>query len=128
MSSKQTSALPKQAVFQAPEGFMEAMPKVQITMLKVWVAANPGCIIEPIEGRLAEGGLPPYLRMPDSKRARIHRLASVPIGVTKFMLEAAKDGGGYPDLLALVAGGFGPSASTWGTAFVRLVSTPTATN
>ena len=124
MSSKQASALPKRAVFEAPEGFMDAMPKVQITMLKVWVAANPGCIIEPIEGRLAEGGLPPYLKRDQGKRANIHRLASVPIGVTKFMLEAAKYGGGYPDLLALVAGGFGPSASTWGTAFVRLVAAP----
>jgi hypothetical protein len=125
MSSKQTSALPKQAVFQAPEDFWQAEAKVQNNIVGVWIAANPACVIRPIEGRIAEGGLPAYLRRDTGKRADINRMLGQPIGVAKFLVDARKLGGGYTDLVAALAGGYSRSAVGYGTPVVQLTALPT---
>jgi hypothetical protein len=124
MSSKQAS-IPKQATFVAPDGFKEAEGKVQNHAIAAFVAANPGCIMQPIKGRIAEGGLPTYLRRDSGKRADICRMLAKPITISMFLIEARKLGGGYTDIVAAIAGGYSRSAVGYGTPIVEIVAMPT---
>jgi hypothetical protein len=111
--------------FKAPDGFKEAEGKVQNHAIAAFVAANPGCTIQPIKGRIAEGGLPTYLRRDSGKRADICRMLAKPIGVNKFLVEARKLGGGYTDLVAALVGGYSRSAVGYGVPIVEIVALPT---
>ena len=83
--------LTKTTTFEAPEGFAEALPKVQNQMLHVWLAANPTATIRPIAGVVAEGALPAYIRKPTGKRADIVTMMVKGMPVAKFMPEAGQE-------------------------------------
>jgi hypothetical protein len=100
--------------FELPEGYIEALPKVQNSILHAWIAANPTAIIKPIQGVVAEGGLPAYIRKPTGKRADIVAMMVKGMTVAKFMPEAKRLGGGYTDLVAGLLGGYTPSSTTYG--------------
>lgn len=123
--SKSTPA-PKRTTFEAPDGFKEAEGKVQNHAIAAFVAANPGSVIQPIMGRIAEGGLPTYLRRDSGKRADICRMLAKPIGVSKFLMESRKLGGGYTDLVAALTGGYSRSAVGYGIPVVEVVALPTS--
>jgi|TARA_A100001518_G_C1175882_1_gene25713 hypothetical protein len=94
------------------------LPQAQATAVALWVAANPGAVIKP-KG-IAEGGLPAYIRKPTGKRADINRMFTEGVTVGEFLAKARKLGGGYTDLVAGLAGGYSPSASTYGLPAITL--------
>ncbi len=104
--------------FQAPEDFTTMLPQAQINAVALWVAANPKAVIKPVG--IAEGGLPAYLRKPTGKRATINYLFTEGVTVGEFLAKARKLGGGYTDLVAGLAGGYSPSATTYGVAAITL--------
>ena len=108
--------------FKAPEGFLDALGKEQTRTLAIWLAANPTARIEAIDGVVAEGGLPPYIRKPTGKRADINHMMVKGTSVAAFLPEAARLGGGYTDILAALNGGYSPSSMTWGRPAIRLVA------
>ena len=110
----------KQVTFQAPEGFAEMAPKAQINAVAAWVAANPTARIAPIGGKLAEGGLPAYLRRDSGKRADINRVLAEGASVAEFLAYARPLGGGYVDLAAALTGGYSRSAAGYGNPVVTL--------
>jgi len=73
----------KQVTFEAPEGFAEMAPKVQVNTVAAWVAANPTAKIAPIA--IADGGLPTYLRRDVGKRADINRLMVAGVTMAKYL-------------------------------------------
>jgi hypothetical protein len=100
--------------FEVTDAFIQALPKVQNVMLHVWLAANPGATINPIAGVVAEGGLPPYIHRATGKRADIVIMMVKGMPVAKFLPAAKRLGGGYPDMVAGLLGGYSPSSKTWG--------------
>lgn len=104
--------------FQAPEDFTTMLPQAQINAVALWVAANPKAVIK-AKG-IAEGGLPAYIRKPTGKRATINYMFTEGVTVGEFLAKARKLGGGYTDLVAGLAGGYSPSATTYGVAAITL--------
>ncbi len=103
----------KQVAFEAPEGFAEMAPKVQVNTVAAWVAANPTAKIAPIS--IADGGLPTYLRRDVGKRADINRLMVAGVTMAKYLPISRKLGGGYTDIVAGLLGGYSRSAAGYGT-------------
>ena len=112
----------KTTTFEAPEGFLDALGKEQTRTLAIWLAANPTARIEAIDGVVAEGGLPPYIRKPTGKRADINHMMVKGMTVAAFLPEAARLGGGYTDIIAALNGGYSPSSMTWGRPAIRLLA------
>ena len=106
--------------FEAPEGFNDAAIKQQVAAIAAWVAANPTARIAPIGGKLAEGGLPAYLRRDTGKRADINRVLAEGASVADFLAYARPLGGGYVDLAAALTGGYSRSAAGYGKPVVTL--------
>ena len=112
----------KTTTFEAPEGFLDALGKEQKRTLGIWLAANPTARIEAIDGVVAEGGLPPYIRKPTGRRADINHMMVKGMTVKAFLPLAARLGGGFTDIIAALNGGYSPSSTTWGRPTVRLVA------
>ena len=100
--------------FEVTETFTQALKDVQNNIVHTWLAANPGATINPIATQVAEGGLPSYLKKGTGKRADINRMMVKGVPVAKFLPAAKPLGGGYPDLVAGLLGGYSPSSKTWG--------------
>ena len=103
----------KQVAFEAPEGFAEMAPKVQVNTVAAWVAANPTAKVAPIS--IADGGLPTYLRRDVGKRADINRLMVAGVTMAEYLPTSRKLGGGYTDIVAGLLGGYSRSAAGYGT-------------
>ena len=106
--------------FEAPEGFGTMAEADQDKAVAVWVAANPNATIKPVG--IPEGGLPTYLRRDTGKRADINRLIATGPRVAKFIPLARKQGGGWRDLAAALAGGYSRKAAGYGVPAVKLVA------
>ena len=102
----------KQVAFEAPEGFAEMAPKVQVNTVAAWVAANPTAKVAAIA--IAEGGLPTYLRNDVGKRADINRMMVEGMAMAKYLPLSRKLGGGYTDIVAGLLGGYSRSAAGYG--------------
>ena len=98
----------------------DATTQAQVNSLAAWVAANPTAVISPIAGKLAEGGLPAYLRRDHGKRADINRKLAEGPTVAEFLAYARPLGGGYVDLVAAVHGGYSRSANGYGKPYVNI--------
>jgi len=112
----------KTTTFEAPEGFNDATIKAQVAAIAAWVAANPTASISPIAGKLAEGGLPAYLRRDSGKRADINRYMAEGGSVAEFLAYARPLGGGYVDLAAGLTGGYSRSAAGYGNPVVKVTA------
>jgi hypothetical protein len=110
----------KAAAYAPTEDLNDATTQAQVNALAAWVAANPTAVITPIAGKLAEGGLPAYLRRDHGKRADINRRLAEGITVAEFLAYARPLGGGYVDLVAAVHGGYSRSANGYGKPYVNI--------
>ena len=108
------------ATFEAPEGFNEALLKVQVNAVAAWVAANPTATLQAVG--IGEGGLPTYLRRDNGKRADINRMMVEGGSVKALLPKAAKLGGGWTDIVAGLSGGYSRSAAGYGTPAFKLVA------
>ena len=108
--------------FEAPEGFNEALLKVQVNAVAAWVAANPTATITAVAVAVGEGGLPAYLRRDNGKRADINRMMVEGGSVKALLPKAAKLGGGWTDIVAGLTGGYSRSAAGDGTPAFKLVA------
>lgn len=108
------SNVTKSNTFKAPEGFSDSVLKEQGRILGAWIAANPTATIKPIKGVVAEGALPAYIRRATGKRADINAMMVKGMPVAKFLPLAAALGGGYPDIIAGLNGGYSRSSTQWG--------------
>jgi hypothetical protein len=106
--------------FEAPEGFVDLLPKEQIKVVGAWYAANPTATIE-AKG-IGEGGLPAYLRRDTGKRADINRMMVTGGTIRAFIPQAVKLGGGWMDLVAGLTGGYSRSAAGYGNPAFKLVA------
>ena len=104
--------------FEAPEGFNEALLKVQVNAVAAWVAANPTATLQAVG--IGEGGLPAYLRRDNGKRADINRMMVEGGSVKALLPKAAKLGGGWTDIVAGLTGGYSRSAAGYGTPAFKL--------
>jgi hypothetical protein len=104
----------KSTKFEVTETFAQALKDVQNNIVHAWLAANPNARLDPITTEVAEGGLPSYLKKGIGKRADINRMMVKGMTVAKFLPAAKPLGGGYPDMVAGLLGGYSPSSKTWG--------------
>ena len=106
--------LAKSTKFEVTDTFAQALKEVQNNIVHIFLAANPGARLDPIATEVVEGGLPSYLKKRTGKRADINRMMVKGVPVAKFLPAAKPLGGGYPDLVAGLLGGYSPSSKTWG--------------
>jgi len=121
-TTKEGGKTPNATKYIHDELLFEATVQAQVVAVSAWVSANPGAVITPIDGKLAEGGLPPYLRRDHGKRANINRKLAEGVTVKEFLAYARGQGGGYVDLVAGLTGGYSRTANSYGRPVVELVS------
>ncbi len=102
----------------------ETMPRASLGAQKIevqaWCAANPTAIIRVLN--IPDGGLPPYVRKQEGKRAECNRLLTQGLTPAMYNLAARAYGGGWTDLIAAVLGGYSPTAPGFGTPAVAIVA------
>jgi len=124
-----------QVVYQplAGQELAKADHKVQVAHFAAFLALNPTAVLTPCN--ITAGALHPYLSSRKGKdggltnRAKIAAMLTKPItfAVLRKGIQDAKLGGDtFTDVLAAIYGGFSPSAATYGTCYLTVV-TPKAT-
>jgi len=105
------------------EDLAKASAKVQADHLSAFLALNPNAVLTP--QNITAGALHPFLRKRTGKRATIMAMLTKPItfpALRKAIEEGKLGGNTYDDVLAAVYGGFSPSASTYGTSYLKVVA------
>jgi hypothetical protein len=103
--------------FEVTEEFLGMTESQQDHSVKAFISANPGATVRPV-GK--DGGLPPYLIRQSGKRFEINVMMSTSIDARKLLTVAKPLGGGYRDISAGVAGGYGRTSKSYGTSFITL--------
>ena len=103
--------------FEVTDEFLGMTNADQDHNVKAFIDANPGAELRPV-GK--DGGLPAYLKRQSGKRYEINVLMSTGIDARKLLVAAKPLGGGYRDIAAGAAGGYGPSSKSYGTSFITL--------
>ena len=110
-------------IYKAPDGFGDLTVTQQVANVAAWVVANKGATIKPVVAKVAVGNLPAYIRRAEGKRATINHMLTAKaegVKVADFLVEAAKLGGGYVDLVAALAGGYSRSSKVYGRPVVTI--------